>query len=302
MKISVQDLILFCKQNSYQFENFEPLALEIELSFSSISNSKPNSISWTKENNINATQIQSSVLICEETAVFSPLSGLPLIRTVNPRLCFTKLLSYATGKVSSNPEIAKTAVIHPLAKIASTVSVGEFTVIGKNVEIGDYTNIGNHVVIAEGVKIGNHCRIKSNSVIGENGFGYQDDEVGNPLFIPHIGSVRIGNQVDIGANCVIARGTLDDTLVGDFVKIDDLVFIAHNCSIGRFSKIIACAEISGSVTVGERSWIGPNSSIIDRISLGDKSFIGIGALVNRSTNPEMVVPGNFCKYKEKESN
>jgi UDP-3-O-[3-hydroxymyristoyl] glucosamine N-acyltransferase len=91
--------------------------------------------------------------------------------------------------------------------------------------------------------------------------------------------VRIGDFVEIGAKCTVARGTITDTIVGDHVKTDDHVHIAHNCVIGARSILTACAELSGRVTVGERCWLGPNCSIMDGVRIGDGATVGLGAVV-----------------------
>ena len=143
----------------------------------------------------------------------------------------------------------------------------------------EHTIIANNVIISDNVRIGKSCYIKSNTVIGEDGFGFDFEEDGTPFRIPHIGSVYIGNNVEIGAQNTIARGTLDNTIIEDNVKTDDQVHIAHNCKIGKNTLITACVEISGSVEIGANCWIGPNSSIIQKIKIEDNVTIGIGTIV-----------------------
>lgn len=113
--------------------------------------------------------------------------------------------------------------------------------------------------------------VGANSTIGSEGFGYCENEK-----MPHIGKVVIGSGVEIGANCCIDRGCLDDTTVGDNVKVDNLVHIAHSVKIGEGTKIAAHTMIAGSVTIGKNVWIGPSVSIINGVTIGDDAYIGIG--------------------------
>lgn len=127
------------------------------------------------------------------------------------------------------------------------------------------------VIYIDYVEFGVRFNVGALSVIGGEGFGYADNKK-----LPHIGKVIIGNNVDIGANCCIDRGCLDNTVIGDNVKIDNLVHIAHSVKIGKKTKIAAHTMIAGSVTIGEDVWIGPSVSIINGVTIGDDAYIGIG--------------------------
>ena len=110
-----------------------------------------------------------------------------------------------------------------------------------------------------------------------------------------MGSVEIGDYVEIGNFTAVARGTLKNTIIHSHVKIDNLVHIAHNCIIGENSMIIACAEISGSAVVGENCWLGVGSSTMQKIKLGNNCLIGIGAVVLKDVPPGAVMAGNPAK-------
>lgn len=208
----------------------------------------------------------------------------------NPRLDFARVLQeFFMSKAV--PNIAKTARIARNVSLGKGVTIGEYSVIGDGVVIGDGSEIRHHVVIADNTAIGSDCLIKSNTVIGEEGFGFERDENGVPIRIPHLGRVVIGNNVEIGASTVIAKGTLDDTTIGNSVKIDDQVFIAHNVSLGKCSMIIAESEISGSANIGEMTWLGPNCSVMNGISIGNNCFIGLGTVVNKSLPDNIVAAG-----------
>lgn len=210
----------------------------------------------------------------------------------NPRLDFARVLKefFPIPKEISH-SIAKTAKIGSNVSFGKDVAIGEYSIIGDNVVIGDRTEIHHHVVINSGSRIGSDCRIKSNTIIGEEGFGFEKDEEGVPIRIPHLASVIIGNNVEIGSLCSVGRGTLEDTIIGDNTKADTHVHIGHNVIIGSSCLITACVEISGSTHIGKLSWFGPNSSVMNGISIGDNSFIGLGTVVTKSLPDNVVVAG-----------
>jgi UDP-3-O-[3-hydroxymyristoyl] glucosamine N-acyltransferase len=172
-------------------------------------------------------------------------------------------------------------------------------VLGRRAKIGSGTQIHSNVVVTDGTFIGRDCVIKSNTTIGEEGFGFARDENGRPVHFPHIGGVRIGNRVVIGANCTVVRAALDMTIIEDDVKTDDHVHIAHNCHIGAGTLIAAGAVLSGNVTVGPESWISPNSTIIDYGKVGEKAFVGLGAVVIDPVPPGETVVGNPARILSK---
>lgn len=212
----------------------------------------------------------------------------------NPRLAFANavLAFFAPPQPHG---IAASAHIDSTARIGRQVVIGEGCVVGPGASIGAETRLLHNVVIGPNVRIGSRCAIGSGSVIGEVGFGLVMDEQGHNVRIPHIGGVEIGDEVEIGALSSIAAGTIEPTRIADRVKIDDQVFIAHNCDIGEDVIIIACAEVSGSVKIGPRTWVGPNVSIRDRVSIPADSLLGIGATVVKSLDEPGVYIGSPAK-------
>jgi UDP-3-O-[3-hydroxymyristoyl] glucosamine N-acyltransferase len=216
------------------------------------------------------------------------LGSTAAILSASPRLDFARALAWIDAQ---NGIARPTAppVLHPTARIGRGVVLGNGVVIGAN------TIIHHNVVIGEGVAIGDRCVVKSCAVIGEDGFGFERDEQGMPFRLVHLGSVIIGNDVEIGSLTTVCRGTLGDTVIEDHAKIDDHVHIAHNVKVGRGAMIIACAEVSGGVEVGEQAWIGPNASVIQQVKIGAQSMVGIGANVIRSVDGGATVAGNPAK-------
>jgi UDP-3-O-[3-hydroxymyristoyl] glucosamine N-acyltransferase len=226
----------------------------------------------------------------------------PRIVTANPYAYYARVASLL------NPVAATASGVHPSALLESSVPasvfIGPRVVIGKNVTIGENSRIHSGCVIGDGVTIGegstlypnvsiyNGCRIgkqailHSGVVIGADGFGFAPDGK-EWIKIPQIGAVVIGDDVEIGANTTIDRGALDDTLIGDGCKIDNLVMIGHNCNIGPYSVIAGCTGMAGSTTLGEHCILGGASMISGHLSLAPNTTISGASTVMRS----IVEPG-----------
>jgi UDP-3-O-[3-hydroxymyristoyl] glucosamine N-acyltransferase len=207
------------------------------------------------------------------------------IVSANPRLDFMRALNIldASGAISAP---VGDAVIHPTAKLGNNV------VIEPGCEVGADVIIEHNVVLHSGTRVGASSRIRANASIGGDGFGFERDDEGRPIRFIHLGGVLIGRNVEIGSNTCVCRGTLEDTVIEDDAKIDNLVHVAHNCRIGRGALIIACAEISGGVSVGLGAWVGPNASILQKLKIGDGALIGLGAVVTKDVPERAVVAGN----------
>jgi UDP-3-O-[3-hydroxymyristoyl] glucosamine N-acyltransferase len=216
-----------------------------------------------------------------------------MILVENPRYAFAQALN-AFFTAPREACIAASARISPTASLGRGVGIGAGSIIGDDCVIGDDTQIRHNVIIGERVQIGARCLVKSNSVIGEEGFGFERGPDGKYLRLPHLGSVIIGDDVEIGALNTVCRGTVGPTTIGRGTKTDDHVHIAHNCSIGEDVIITACAELSGSVTVGDRAWLGPNSSIMNGITIEAGTVVGLGAVIGKSTEENGVYPGSHA--------
>ena len=195
-------------------------------------------------------------------------------------------------KTPFRAKISSTSIINSKKEISKNIKIGHNVVINGSVEIGDNCEIYDNVTISGDVKIGNNVRIQSGSVIGQKGFNYVFDDDKLPLEFIHLGSVSIGNNVDIGANVSIAQGTLGKTIISDNVKVDDQALIAHNVKIGINTFILGGVVICGSTTIGENSWISPNCSIIGHIKIGNNVTVGIGSTVLKSAPDNSVLFGN----------
>ena len=213
------------------------------------------------------------------------------IKTNCPKLDFIRVINEFFIEFDIT-QIASSSKIHKDAKIGRNVSIGENSVIGPDVIIGSNTQILNNVVITSRVEIGKDCIIKNNSTIGSEGYDFELDEKGNPIHFPHIGKIIIGNNVWIGSNSSIESAKIENTIINNHVKIDDLVQIGYNCEIGSRCMITAGVIVSRNVKIGEKSLIAPNASIRDYTIIGKNVTIGEGAVVIKKIEDNTVYVGN----------
>lgn len=256
----------------------------------SINNLKPHTLVFSKKSFCIPTGTKNLVL-CTAKFFESDMhsSGSSFIICDNPRLQFAKVVQrFFVEKIVY--KIHPTAVIAEDADIHPNVSIGPYCVVESGVTIGEGTVLKNHVVISENVKVGKFCYIKSGAIIGEEGFGFDFEEDKTPVRLPHLGSVEIGDYVEVGSNTTIARGTLDSTLIKSNTKLDDHVHISHNCQLGDKSIVTACAELSGGVILKGSNWIGPNVSIIQKVIIEEGALVGVGSVItdNVGKNKKMM--------------
>ena len=170
--------------------------------------------------------------------------------------------------------------------------------IGNGVEIGDKTKILQNTCVYGRTKIGKGTIIKSNTTIGSEGFSFSF--TGNELFhFPHVGSIRIGENVWIGSNCTVEKSQIDETVIEDHVKIDDLVHVGHNSKIKKFSQITVGSIIGGRVTIGQECWIAPHVVIDTGIEVGENSLIGTSSFVKADVEKNSIMIGSPAKLLRK---
>lgn len=238
-----------------------------------------------------SSRAEPSAALCVIATAGISFPGKTVLRSSAPKLAFARAAALLVERSLIAAGIHPTAIIAPLAQIAANVSVGPYAVIGEDTHIGEGTQIGPHAVIGAGCWIGKNCRvharvtlyngsrigdrveIHSGAVIGADGFGYAVGE-GRCTKFPQVGLVEIGDDVEIGANTTIDRGSLGDTRIASGVKLDNLVHVGHNCEIGEHSVIAAQAGLSGSCTFGKNVVVGGQAGFGERCELEDGAIIG----------------------------
>jgi UDP-3-O-[3-hydroxymyristoyl] glucosamine N-acyltransferase len=222
------------------------------------------------------------------------LPGKTVLRSAKAKVGFARAAAMLRERTPIATGIHATAIVAPLAHVGANVGLGPFVVIGEDAHIGDGTQIGAHTVIGAGswigencrihprvtfyagVRIGNRVEIHSGAVLGADGFGFAFDGERYWKF-PQAGIVEIGDDVEIGANTTVDRGSLDDTRIGEGVKLDNLVHVGHNVQIGKHTVIAAQTGISGSSTLGHHVVVGGQVGIADHCTLEDGSIAGAQA-------------------------
>ena len=233
-------------------------------------------------------------VVCLTSAELAPIVkeqlDTPIILVAErPRAAFGRILAIMFSPPSLEAGISGRAEIHPDAVIDPTAHIDAFAVIGRDCSIGPGSRIGAGTVLGEDVHLGANCAIGAhnvishlhsgdglktgaNCVIGKRGFGFEGQGE-DSQFLPHLGRVVIGEGCDIGAGTTIDRGGLDDTVIGDYVRIDNLCHIAHNVVVGSNVIILAQAGIAGSVVIGKNCIIGGQVGIADHITLADNVVV-----------------------------
>ena len=190
------------------------------------------------------------------------------------------------------------ARVDPEARIGRNVMIGAGSVIGPDVEIGDSSVIQQNVVLSGRVRLGKHCFVKDGAVIGSEGYGFVIDEAGFPIHPPHLGQVVLGDRVWIGANSTIERALLEDTLLCDDVKVDDLCHIGAGSVIGTRSMLTAGVVVAYGVSVGQDVRLAPNVSVREQLSIADRVTVGQGAVVIHDIEHSGVYVGNPARLLE----
>ena len=237
---------------------------------------------------------EASLARCVVVGQGISVAGKTLLRAKEAKVAFAKAAALLREPSLIAKGVHATAVIAPLAKIAPSASVGPYAVIGEDAHIGENTQIGAHSVIGAGcwigagcrihprvtlyanVRVGNRVEIHVGAVLGADGFGYAYGE-GRHWKFPQTGIIEIGDDVEIGANATIDRGSLDDTRISEGVKLDNLVHVGHNVQIGAHTVVAAQTGISGSSVLGHHVVVGGQVGIADHCKLEDGAIAGAQA-------------------------
>lgn len=188
---------------------------------------------------------------------------------------------HKSASIGNNVNIGANAVIESGVVLADNVSIGAGCFIGENAKIGQNTSLWSNVSIYHEVILGEHCLIQANTVIGSDGFGYAPTQ-GTWLKIPQLGSVIVGNYVEIGASTTIDRGAIDNTIIEDHVILDNQIQIAHNVVIGAGTAMAACSVIAGSTIIGKNCTIAGLVGINGHIEIADQCIFTGMAMVTKS--------------------
>jgi UDP-3-O-[3-hydroxymyristoyl] glucosamine N-acyltransferase len=229
------------------------------------------------------------VVVAPDMQAMATVRGACIV-TDQPYLYFARLTQlWKRGRDAENPlGVHPTAVVDAQAEIHPSASVGPLCVVERGACIGANTVLKSRVTIGEDCVLGERCIIHAGVVIGADGFGFAHNGATWEK-IEQLGAVRIGNDVEIGANTCIDRGALQDTVIEDGVKLDNLIQIGHNVRVGRHTAMAGCVGVAGSATIGAHCTVGGGAIILGHLTVGDNVNISAGTLVSKS----LLKPGHY---------
>jgi UDP-3-O-[3-hydroxymyristoyl] glucosamine N-acyltransferase len=238
------------------------------------------------------------------------LTRLPRIVADNPYAYFAHLSRlfnpdpepvagvHSSAVVDDDATVAATAQVGPQAVVCAGATIGERTVVGAGSYVGEGASVGDSCVLHASVVVQAGCRIGARGilhpgvVIGADGFGIAAEN-GRWVKIPQVGRVLIGDDVEIGANTTIDRGAIDDTVIGDGVKLDNQIQIGHNCHVGAHTAMAGCVAVAGSAKIGSHCTIGAAALILGHLSIPDNTNISAATVISRSIHKAGTYTGMF---------
>jgi UDP-3-O-[3-hydroxymyristoyl] glucosamine N-acyltransferase len=211
------------------------------------------------------------------------------IITADPYLYYARLSQWWAEEGAEQAGVHPSAVVEPGARIAADAHIGALSYIGAGAVIGAGTRIAARVTVGARCVIGARSIVHSGAVIGADGFGFAPAADGHWEKIEQLGAVRIGDDVEIGANSCIDRGALDDTVLADGVKLDNLVQIGHNVQVGAHTAMAGCVGVAGSARIGAYCTLGGGAIVLGHLELADRVHVSAATVVTRS----ILKPGTY---------
>ncbi len=284
--MKIAEVIRWAKDHGYLFEFSGDETAEIE-GFSSLGHYCPGTITWIKKHVPEDDELIHSIQCAVIQKGLKANLANTFISDNSKELFFAILAKFFGGEKHVGGNKAGT-YIGDRVVLDESVEIGCNCVLDGDIRIGKGTVIEHNVVIMNKVTIGENCIIHSSVVIGKDGFGFSFDKDNIPQKVRHFGGVRIGDRVEIGSFSVVDRGTIDDTIVGDDVKIDSHSAVAHNAEVGNASLIVK-AVLEGSSKLGEKSYMAPGSAISNQKTVGNNCFLGQKVVVSKPVKDNHII-------------
>ena len=230
------------------------------------------------------------LVVANPLLAFAQVAQTFFVRPTVPRGVAPEVTKGAGVLIGDNPSIWPFVTLGDRVTIGARVTLYPGVYVGADSTVGDDSVLYPNVVVREGCAIGARVIIHSGTVIGADGFGYVQHE-GRHHKIPQLGGVMIEDDVELGANVTIDRATLGHTIIKQGTKIDNLVQIAHNVTVGEHDIIVAQVGVAGSTTIGHHVMIGGQAGLADHLTIGNQAMIAARAGVNRNVEPNQIVSG-----------
>lgn len=291
--IKILDILEFLQKENipYTFEGDEQQTVD---GFSSLARYKEGTLTWVKI----AKKIPKDFPLSKITLaiVSEGITGefKNAIYTPQSKRAFFSTIAHFYGQEEERPDIGQFTYISPKVKLGKNVKIGHHCILDGDITIGDNTVIWHRVTMINRVKIGQNCTILSGAVIGHNGFSFTEDEEHRKTMIKHFGGVSIGDNVLIGDNVCISRGTIDDTVLEDGVKVDALSHVGHNCWLEKNVALAAPCEVNGSSHLEPNVYMA-GGMVRSQCTIGENTLIGLGAVVVKDVEANQTVIGNPAK-------
>lgn len=277
---------------SFTFSGNEMAAAE---GFSSLIHYKPGSFTWIKaQKNIPEGCCLGQIALVIVSEDVDAGAAPNVIRTSESKRAFFSSVEHFYAQEEPRPAVGQFTYISPKVKLGKNVRIGHGCVLDGDITIGDRTVIWNNVTIVNRVQIGKDCLIHSGCVIGHDDYAYTEDQNHRKTMIRHYGGVRIEDDVWIGENVCVNRGTIDDTVLGRGVKIDDLSQISHNCILEDDAALAFPCSLGGSAHIERNGYIA-GAIVRNQCRVGKDAFVGMGAVVVKDVAPGETVVGNPAK-------
>ena len=295
--IKISEILAYLEKENIPFSFSGNVNAEVEC-FSSLGNYKPGTMTWVKkQESIPTTCDPRGVLLAvvsEEVACEFP----NMIRSSQSKRAFFSVMERFFAQEEARPMIGNFTYISPKVRVGQNVRIGHNCTLDGDIVIGDNTIVWNHVTIINRVRIGEDCEIHSGAVIGHDGFGYTENTDGKKTMVRHFGGVSIGNRVHIGDNVCVCRGTIDDTVLADGVKVDNLSHIGHNCRLDENVALAFPCRLGGSSHLKKNAYLS-GAIVRNQCVVGENAFVGMGAVVVKDVEAGATVVGNPAKPFEK---
>lgn len=286
-KVKIEEILEFLEQNGLAYEWTGDKKASVH-GFSSLARYEAGTITWVKSMKNWQEGIGSIALCVVQQGLKIPVPNQIICK--NSKEVFFSLIEHFYGDEEENKEaVGRNTVIGEQVVLGEGVKIGHNCSITGKVQIGDRTIISDNVVIRNKVSIGKDCVIQASVVIGEDGFGYSEDEDHVKTMVKHHGGVSIGDRVFIGSHVNIARGTIDDTYIGDGVKISPSCHIGHNNYIEKNATLI-CSQSYGSVHLRDNAYV-VGSIVRNQCTVGSDTVIGMGSVVTKDIPAGKVAMG-----------
>lgn len=295
-KVTAEEIFEYCKCKDKSVEYIGDLNTAVS-GFSSLSQYKYGTVTWIKNRENFAAYHGRTPSLCIVQKGIGLEGGNQIISSDSRNLFFGVIEDFWGKEKDVEGTIGKFCYIGDDVKIGERVMIGNGCSIDGDISIGDGTVISDNVVIKNRVEIGSNCHIQALAVIGEDGFGWTEDEFHKKKMIGHCGGVKIGNGVFIGSHVNIARGVIDDTVISDGVKIAPSTHIGHNNFIGE-DAIIICSQLYGSVYTDNNAYV-VGSVVRNHSVIGKNAMVGMGSIVTKNVLPNKTVIGNPAREMKK---